>query len=136
MKIGILGYGPVGEAIYERCSVLPNIEVAGVYCMEPEKVPDGKGLDSADALLSDFTIDTIVEIIGGNGLAYDLIVQAMNNGKNVVTNNTELTCTYLQELSEIASDNNVSFKYTAAIGGVQWISNLDAATRIDKIKKV
>ncbi len=136
MKIGILGYGPIGESIYERCSVLPNIEVAGVYCMEPEKVPDGKGLDSADALLSDFSIDTIVEIIGGNGLAYDLIVQAMNNGKNVVTNNTELASTYLQELSEIASDNNVSFKYTAALGGVQWISNLDAATRIDKIKKV
>lgn len=136
MKIGILGYGPIGETIYERCSVIPNIEIAGVYCMEPEKVPDGKGLDSADALLSDFSIDTIVEIIGGNGLAYDLIVQAMNNGKNVVTNNTELTCTYLQELSEIASDNNVSFKYTAAIGGVQWISNLDAATRTDKIKRV
>ncbi|MDM8517842.1 homoserine dehydrogenase [Desulfobacterales bacterium HSG16] len=78
---------------------------------------DGVLIDDAFAVINDPDIDIIVEMIGGQGIAKDLILKAINNGKPVVTANKALLAAYGNELSQAAAENNVDLAYEASVGG-------------------
>lgn len=137
MKIGLLGYGVVGGGVFELCAMQEHFDIVSVLCLDPHIVPDNKGVSSAQDMLNDPTVDTIVEVMGGLHPAYELVSAAMNAGKNVVTANKHLVCQYYKELTELAAKNGVSFRCTAAVGGgIPWLVNLERARRCDTIRKV
>ena len=59
----------------------------------------------------------IVETIGGNGFARELITKALQNGKHVITANKDLIAVHGAELMEVARENGRHLLFEAAVAG-------------------
>jgi len=68
-------------------------------------------------LLARPDIDIVAELIGGTGVAYEIICQAMDAGKSVVTANKELMALKGAELWERAARNGVNLVMEASVAG-------------------
>lgn len=62
-------------------------------------------------------IDIILELIGGTDTALELIVQAINQKKHVVTANKALIASHGEEIFSLAAKKGVQVRYEAAIAG-------------------
>jgi homoserine dehydrogenase len=71
----------------------------------------------AESLVSDPSVDIVVELMGGIEPARRLIVQALKAGKPVITANKELLAVMGSELAEVADAAGVDLLYEAAVGG-------------------
>ncbi len=88
MRLGILGAGTVGGALLQRLSDWPRLAVAGVLVRDPERTrPVGRELLTTDPAVVLEASDVIVELMGGTDQAGDLMLQALSDGKPVVTAN-------------------------------------------------
>src|ERR1700735_3805409 len=100
IKVGLLGFGTVGsgtftvlrrnqEEIKRRAG--RGIEIARIAVRNPAKATAALGsaeiTDSFDAVLNDPSIDIVAEMIGGTGIARELVLRAIANRKHVVTAN-------------------------------------------------
>ena len=137
MRIGLLGFGVVGRGVYEITASRDDMQVVKVLCLEDIKLPDAEAVKDFKEILNDDSIDTVVEAMGGLHPAYDFVRAAIEAGKNVVTSNKALVCTFYDELLPLAESKGVKFRSTAAVGGgIGWLSELERARRVQKIRKV
>ena len=137
MKIGLLGFGVVGRGVYEITEARDDMQVVKVLCLEDIKLPDAEAVKDIRAIVEDDSIDTVVEAMGGLHPAYEFVRAAMEAGKNVVTSNKALVCTFYDELLPLAKEKGISFRCTAAVGGgIGWLSELERARRVQKIVEV
>lgn len=137
MKIGLLGFGVVGRGVYEITASRADMQVAKVLCLEDITLPDAKAVKDFNEILNDSSIDTVVEAMGGLHPAYEFVRAAMEAGKNVVTSNKALVCTFYDELLPLAERKGVKFRSTAAVGGgIGWLSELERSRRVQKISQV
>lgn len=68
-------------------------------------------------VVNDPDIHIIVELIGGTTVAKDLVLAAINNGKDVVTANKALIALYGNEIFAAAEAKDVVVAYEAAVAG-------------------
>ncbi|MDY3330723.1 MAG: homoserine dehydrogenase [Pelistega sp.] len=131
IKVGLLGFGVVGsgtwkvltrnaEEIARRAG--RQIEVARIATRTTSKATDvvGQAIPVSDDMLSvvnDPSIDIVVELIGGTTLAKDLVLQAIANGKHVVTANKALLAVHGNEIFKAARERNVTVAFEAAVAG-------------------
>ncbi len=79
-------------------------------------------------------VDVVVELIGGTTIAKELIEEAINNGKHVVTANKALIAEFGNELFAKAEDKGVTIAYEAAVaGGIPIIKALREGLSANKI---
>ena len=131
VKIGLLGCGIVGGALVELLSERRSnieqttgvdLELAAVAVRSTSK-PRSDQLDTsllttdAEGLVTDPSIDVIVEVIGGIEPARSLILTALKSGKSVVTANKELLANVGAELYATADANGVDLLFEAAAAG-------------------
>ena len=62
-------------------------------------------------------VDVLVELIGGTDVAKDLVMQAISNGKHIVTANKALIALHGDEVFSAAEQAGVSVHYEAAVAG-------------------
>ncbi len=137
MKIGLLGFGVVGRGVYEITNSREDMQVTKVLCLEDISLPDAQAVKDYKAIVEDDTIDTVVEAMGGLHPAYEFVRAAMEAGKNVVSSNKALVCTFYDELLPLAERMGVKFRCTAAVGGgIGWLSELERARRVQKLSRV
>ena len=137
MNIGLLGFGVVGRGVYEITTAREDMQVTKVLCLEEISLPDAEAVKDIKLIVEDPSIDTVVEAMGGLHPAYEFVRAAIENGKNVVTSNKALVCTFYDELLPLAKEKGVSFRSTAAVGGgIGWLSELERARRVQKIQEV
>ena len=137
MNIGLLGFGVVGRGVYEITTSREDMQVTKVLCLEDISLPDAESVKDIKLIVEDPAIDTVVEAMGGLHPAYEFVRAAIENGKNVVTSNKALVCTFYDELLPLAKEKGVSFRSTAAVGGgIGWLSELERARRVQKINEV
>ena len=137
MKIGLLGFGVVGKGVYEITEERNDMQVTKVLCLEDIHLPDAQAVHNIEDIVCDDTIDTVVEAMGGLHPAYEFVRAALEAGKNVVTSNKALVCTFYDELLPLAREKGVSFRSTAAVGGgIGWLSELERARRVQKLTQV
>ena len=137
MKVGLLGFGVVGRGFYDIVATREDIAVAKVVCLEDISLPDAEVTRDFQSVLADDSIDTVVEAMGGLHPAYEFVRAAIEAGKNVVTSNKALVCTFYDELIPLAQAKGVKFRCTAAVGGGScWLSELERARRVQKILRV
>ena len=137
MKIGLLGFGVVGRGVYEITENRDDMQVVKVLCLEDINLPDAQAVKNIKDIVEDETIDTVVEAMGGLHPAYEFVRAAIEAGKNVVTSNKALVCTFYDELLPLAKEKGVSFRSTAAVGGgIGWLSELERARRVQTFKEV
>lgn len=131
VRVGVLGAGTVGAALIGRLIADRDairlksgvdLEVRRVAVRDPAKErpfalkPERLTID-AMSVVTDPSIDVVVEVIGGLDPAGDLVLAALRSGKPVVTANKELIATRGQEIVEAAKRAGVSVMYEAAVGG-------------------
>ena len=137
MNIGLLGFGVVGRGVYEITGAREDMQVTKVLCLEDISLPDAQAVKNFDEILNDDSIDTVVEAMGGLHPAYDFVRAALEAGKNVVTSNKALVCTFYDELLPLAERKGLKFRSTAAVGGgIGWLSELERARRVQKLTQV
>ena len=81
------------------------------------QVPEGVLTTDAKGVLSDPEIDIVVETIGGTGVAKTFVLEALGNGKCVVTANKKLLAEHGREIFETAAKNDVDIYFGASVGG-------------------
>lgn len=137
MNIGLLGFGVVGRGVYEIANSRKDMHVTKVLCLEDITLPDAQAVKDFGEILKDDTIDTVVEAMGGLRPSYSFVRAALEAGKNVVTSNKALVCTYYDDLIPLAEKMGVKFRCTAAVGGgIGWLSELERSRRVQKIQEV
>ncbi len=131
IKVGLLGLGVVGggtwkvltqnaEEIARRAG--RRIEVAAVAVRDTEKARRLVGnqvpvtTDGMD-IVRNPDIDIVVELIGGDTLAYDLVMEAIHQGKHVVTANKALLARHGNEIFAAAHAKGVMVVFEAAVAG-------------------
>jgi len=93
--------------------------------------------DDALALVNNPDIDIIVELIGGYGLALEIVMQAIANGKHVVTANKALIAVHGNEIFAAARDKGVMVAYEASVaGGIPIIKALREGLAANRIQWV
>ncbi|MDX1572435.1 MAG: homoserine dehydrogenase [Methylophaga sp.] len=131
VKIGILGLGTVGSGtvsvlkrnareISRRAGRGIEIYAAADKDLDRDRSCDLSGInltDDAFSVVNNAEIQIIVELIGGTGVARDLVMQAIENGKHVVTANKALIAMHGNELFAKAQQNGVTIAFEAAVAG-------------------
>jgi len=131
MKIGIIGLGTVGEgvlkvltkeknSIFEKSQADIEVKYACDLNINREfsfEFDKSILVDNYKKILEDSEIKLVVELIGGEMLAKDIIIEAFKSKKSVVTANKALIAKHGVELFQIAKENGVSFLFEAAVGG-------------------
>ncbi|HIT34588.1 MAG TPA: homoserine dehydrogenase [Candidatus Faecousia intestinigallinarum] len=134
MRIGLLGFGTVGQGVYNLTKPRGDMEVTRVLCRRDLSLPDARVTHNFTDILQDETIDTIVEAIGGLHPAREYVTAAIQAGKNVVTANKALMAEYYDELIPMAQARGVLLRCTASVGGgIGWLSELERVRRIEQV---
>ncbi|MGH2807442.1 MAG: homoserine dehydrogenase [Actinomycetota bacterium] len=88
-------------------------------------------------VVSDPSVDVVVEVIGGVDPAKDLILAAFKAGKHVVTANKELISTYGQEVLDAAATHGVDILFEGAVaGGIPIIRPMKESLAGDRVQRV
>ena len=137
MNIGLLGFGVVGGGVWELAQENRALNVKKVL-VRREAPPLGKAaVQDVEAILRDTDIDTVVEVLGGLHPAYEWICRALAAGKDVVTANKAVISAFYSQLTQLAAENGVSLRCTAAVGGgIPWLVNLERCKRLDAISEL
>jgi homoserine dehydrogenase len=151
INVGLLGIGTVGggtftvlernrEEISRRAGrAIAIAVVADKDLKRANSIVNGRAtvIDDALKVVNDPAIDIVVELIGGTGIAKDLMLKAIANGKHVVTANKALLAKHGNEIFAAAQKQGVMVAFEAAVaGGVPIIKSLReglAANRIEWI---
>ena len=137
MKIALLGFGVVGRGVYDIVANRDDMQVKKVLCLEDINLPDAEAVKNIRDIVEDAEIDTVGEAMGGLQPAYEFVSAAIAAGKNVVTSNKALVCSFFDQLLPQAMEKGVMLRCTAAVGGgIGWLSELERARRVQKIMKV
>ena len=80
-------------------------------------------------------IDIVIELIGGYGIAKDLVLEAIKNGKHVVTANKALLAVHGKEIFGAAHEKGVTVAFEAAVaGGIPIIKALREGLSANRIQ--
>ncbi len=149
LKIGLLGLGTVGTATANillspeaRHPLLKAIEIVKVGVKTVDKrrgveFPEGVLTTDLEGIISDPDIDIVVELIGGLEPARSLLLQAIANGKHIVTANKAVISRYGEEIYRAAEAAGVYVLIEAAVGGgIPVIRPLQQALSVNRIQNI
>jgi homoserine dehydrogenase len=131
INVGLIGLGTVGSCVVEiiarhgeqfRTRAGVDLVLARVADRDPARadalgIPaEGFSTDAGD-IIGDPAIDIVIELVGGTGVARDMVLDALAAGKSVVTANKALMATHGQEVMDAAAARGVDILFEAAVGG-------------------
>jgi homoserine dehydrogenase len=131
IKVGLLGFGTIGTGVVKvfqknqgllasRLGArLELVRIADLDTTTNRGVQIAPGLltDDAHALLDDPEIQIVIELIGGYEPARTFVLQAIRNGKHIVTANKALLARHGEEIFRTAEEAGVNVMFEAAVGG-------------------
>jgi homoserine dehydrogenase len=131
IQIGLLGCGTVGSGVVKlleknaatiaqrsgdevviRRVLEQDVDKCLALGIEPDRITS-----NFEDIVNDPEIDIVVELIGGIEPASTYILEAMCQGKHVVTANKDLIAVNGQALFETAEKHQVDFYFEASVGG-------------------
>ena len=149
VNIGLLGIGTVGLGTYRvlnrnqeeiqrragrhiRISMVADIDVERARSLVHSDcvvVNDGR------QIIANPDIDIVVELIGGYGIAYELVMAAIESGKHVVTANKALLAVHGTEIFAAAQRKGVMVAFEASVaGGIPIIKALREGLTANRIE--
>jgi homoserine dehydrogenase len=131
INVGLLGIGIVGGGTWEvlnrnadeiqrRAGRAIRISVVADKALERARKVVGdkaKITDNALDVVRGKDVEIVVELIGGYTVAKDLVLEAIANGKHVVTANKALLATHGNEIFAAAQKKGVMVAFEASVGG-------------------
>ena len=132
VNVGLLGWGTVGKSVskillsqHQNILKKSGINLNLTRIAKRTMPVEGEGLDlpnnclttDPSEVVNGSGIDVVVELIGGVDTAFDLVTQAMENGKHVVTANKALLAERGAELFQLANQKGVFLGFEASTAG-------------------
>ena len=131
VKVGVLGLGTVGggtvnvlqrnaEEIARRAGRGIVVSHAAARDLNKPRICSTDGItvtETAQDVVEDPEVQIVVELIGGDTLALDLVMRAIENGKHVVTANKALIAKHGNKIFEAAQAKGVIVAFEAAVAG-------------------
>ncbi len=152
INIGILGLGTVGQGtlkilqenkefieqkIYPKKIILKKLADKDKNKILPDKELYKIFTDSAEEIINDPEIDIVVETIGGFEPAKSLIIQALKEGKHVVTANKEVIAKAGYEIIDLARKHKVRLLFEASVAsGIPIIGAFTHSLTSYKVKEI
>ncbi|HMP73615.1 MAG TPA: homoserine dehydrogenase [Kiritimatiellia bacterium] len=129
--LGLLGFGTVGAGVVEglqrngdliadRAGVKLSLRKIADLDLDRDRgvtVEPGVLTRDGKALIHDPSIDLVIELIGGVGIAREFVTEALRLGKPVVTANKKLLAEHGAELFALADEKKVDLRFEASVGG-------------------
>ena len=149
IQVGLLGIGTVGSGVFNvlqrnQSEIVRRagrgIEIAMVADLDTARAqtavgPDVKVVSDARAVIANPDIDVVVELIGGYGIARQLMLEAIEAGKHVVTANKALLAVHGTEIFAAATRKGVMVAFEAAVaGGIPIIKSLREGLSANRIQ--
>ncbi len=149
LRLGLLGVGNVGQSVFDvltrnrdeitrRAGRSIDVVMASrrnLAAAQPLVAAGVRVVADAHDIVIDNQVDVVVELIGGTTLARELVLQAIANGKHVVTANKALLALHGTEIFDAANTSGVVVAFEAAVaGGIPIIKALReglAANRVE-----
>lgn len=133
IKIGLFGFGVVGQGIYEVLDKARNAhaEIVRICVRDPKKkrriaVDPQLFTTSAEDILDDPRVNLVVEVIDDAEAAYGIVRRAMLRGIPVVSGSKTMLAAHLPELIDIQKSRGVALLYDASsCGSIPVIRNLE-----------
>ena len=151
IQVGLLGIGTVGSGTFEvlrrnqeeiqrragrpiQITMVADLDVARAQAVVG---PDIRVVNDARQVIANPEIDIVVELIGGYGIAKQLVLEAIQAGKHVVTANKALLAVHGSEIFAAAHQQGVMVAFEAAVaGGIPIIKALREGLTANRIQWV
>jgi homoserine dehydrogenase len=131
INIGLLGCGTIGtgvakiliknaDLIRSRVGADLNLKYVADIDLETDRgirFDNGVFISDAYKVVDDPDIDIIIELIGGEGIARELILKAIDKGKQIVTANKALLAVHGNAIFKAATEKGVDLAFEAGVGG-------------------
>jgi homoserine dehydrogenase len=148
IQVGLLGIGTVGRGTFEvlarnqeeiqrragrgiRISMVADLDVERAKAVVGDQA---QVVSDAQAVIANPEIDIVIELIGGYGIARQLVMQAIDAGKHVVTANKALLAVHGTEIFAAARAKGVMVAFEAAVaGGIPIIKALREGLTANRI---
>jgi len=131
LQIGLLGMGTVGNGTYQvlqrnklqierrlgrslHISMVADLDVAKARAQVGQ---DCEVVSDANLVIANPDIDLVIELIGGYGFAYDIVLKAIAAGKHVVTANKALLAVHGSHIFDAAKEKGIMIGYEASVAG-------------------
>jgi len=149
ISVGLLGIGTVGGGTWEVLNrnadeirrragrAIRITHVADKDVKKARSVVKGRAQVISDAfkLVRGNEVEIVVELIGGCGIAKQLVLEAIAHGKHVVTANKALLATHGNEIFAAAQKAGVMVAFEAAVaGGIPIIKALREGLTANRIE--
>ncbi|MBC7720020.1 MAG: homoserine dehydrogenase [Chitinophagaceae bacterium] len=151
IQVGLLGIGTVGSGVFNvlernQSEILRRagraIDITMVADLDTARAQAAVGphvtiVADARAIIANPEIDIVVELIGGYGIAKQLVLEAIEAGKHVVTANKALLAVHGTEIFAAAQRQGVMVAFEAAVaGGIPIIKALREGLSANRIEWV
>ena len=150
IKIGLLGFGTVGTGVvrilHDNASLIKqrsgtSIQIKKILVRDLQKARqfsvDAEITTDPQSVIRDPEISIVVELMGGEEPARTLMLEALTNGKHVVTANKDVMAKFGRELFAAAEKNGVNLLFEASVGGgipiIRPLKRCLAANRIFEV---
>ena len=149
IQVGLLGIGTVGRGTFEvlqrnqeeiQRRAGRGIEISMVADLDTARAQSvvgsaAKVVADAREVIANPDIDIVIELIGGYGIARQLVMAAIDAGKHVVTANKSLLAVHGTEIFEAARRKGVMVAFEAAVaGGIPIIKALREGLTANRIQ--
>lgn len=151
MKIGLLGFGTVASATMQ--SFISNQDLISSKINTPleftkvatRTVSRAEGQVPAQcqvisdcwAVVNDPDIDVVIELIGGTGIARELVIQAISEKKHVITANKALLAHHGEEIFRLADESGVCVLFEGAVAvSIPIIKTLKESAAANQVSSV
>ena len=129
--IGLLGFGTVGAGVVEGLQKNGDLiaqrtgaklvlrKIADIDLDRDRGVKVDRSLLTRDAesVINDPSVDVVIELVGGTGIALDFVLKSLALGKPVITANKALLAEKGEEIYRIASEKGAAVYCEASVGG-------------------
>src|SRR6476646_293067 len=149
IRVGLLGIGTVGSGTFKvlqrnqeeiRRRAGRGIEITMVADLDTARAKSvgGEGVEvggDARQVVRSPNVDIVIELIGGYGIAKQLVLEAIEAGKHVVTANKALLAVHGTEIFAAAHRRGVTVAFEAAVaGGIHIIKALREGLTANRIQ--
>jgi homoserine dehydrogenase len=131
ISVGLLGIGTVGSGVWDVLNRNADeiqrragraITITSVADKDTKRAlsivkKKARVVSDAFSIVKDKKTDIVIELIGGYTIAKELVLEAIRNGKHVVTANKALLATHGNEIFAAAQKKDVMVAFEASVGG-------------------
>ncbi len=131
LKLGLFGFGCVGQGLYhvlnETHGIKAEIKKICVKNRDKQRILDKAQFTfDKNEILLDPEINVVVELIDDAKAAFEIVKEALQNGKHVVTANKRMIAENLEELYHLQQQYNRSVLYEGSVcGSIPILRNLE-----------